>query len=143
MNFAPESVYLDSSCVIAKMVLSTNTLMTLAEIFVGADLKEGTSGNASRATPTILNLVLSQVTVTQSLSSFLKVTGASGNSLAISKSFLACTQIEPGVEISSASMSQRIVTSRLVPMICIVFSLTDSIRMFESTACVFTFTTIP
>src|SRR6266850_6330205 len=104
MNFAPDNVYLDSSWVIAKIVLSTNTFMTLAEIFVGADFEEGTSGKASLATPTILNLVLSQVTVTQSLSSFLKVTGASGNSLAISKSFLACTQMDPGVEISSASI---------------------------------------
>src|SRR6266480_1980158 len=98
MNFAPESVYRDSSWVMAKIVLSMKVLMTPAEIFVGADLKDGTSGNASRATPTILKRVLSQVTVTQSLSSFLKLTGASGSNLAISNSFLACTQIEPGVE---------------------------------------------
>src|SRR5882724_8051767 len=117
--------------------------MMLAEIFVGADLKEGTSGKASRATPTILKRVLSQVTVTQSLSSFLKLTGASGSNLAISKSFLACTQMDPGVEMSSASMSQRIVTSRSVPVRRIVFSPTDSIRMLERTGIVFFFSTTP
>src|ERR1700682_6444988 len=100
MNFAPESVYRDSSFVIATICLSINALMISAANLVGADLNEGTSGNASRATPTILNLVLSQVTVTQSLASFLKVTGASGSNRAISKSFLACTQIEPAVETS-------------------------------------------
>src|SRR5688500_13608624 len=117
-------------------------LMMAAENFVGVDFEEGTSGKASLATPTILNLDLSQVTVTQSLYSFLKVTGASGNNLAISKSFLACTQIEPGVE-TSASVSQRIVTSRSVPVRRILFSPTDSIRMFDSTGIVFFFSTTP
>src|SRR6185295_7038114 len=114
----------------AKIVLSINDLITLAETLVGADLNDGTSGNASRATPTILKRDLSQLTVTQSLSSFLKLTGASGSSRAISKSFLACTQIDPEVE-TSASMSQRMVTSRSVPVMRILFSPTDSIRMFE------------
>jgi len=54
-----------------------------AEIFVGADLKDGTSGKASRADTNHLEAEsYSQVTVTQSLSSFLKLTGASGSSLA-------------------------------------------------------------
>src|ERR1044072_8186246 len=97
-----------------------NILITPAESLVGADLNEGTSGNASRETPTILKRARSHFTVTQSLSSFLKLTGASGNKRAISKSFLACTHIEPGVVISSASISQRIVTSRSVTEMRIV-----------------------
>src|SRR6185503_9005288 len=110
---------------------------------VGADLNEGTSGNASRATPTILKRARSHFTVTHSFSSFLKLTGASGNSLAILKSFRACTHIDPGVVISSASISQRTVTSRSVPVIRIVFSPTDSMRMFERTGIVFFFSTTP
>ncbi len=118
-------------------------LITPAGSFVGADLNDGTSGNASRATPTILNLARSHLTVTHSLSSFLKLTGASGSSRAISKSLRACTHIEPGVVISSASSSQRIVTSRSVPVILIVLSPTDSMSMFESTGIVFFFSTTP
>src|SRR5688500_15853013 len=125
------------------MVRSINVLMTEAESFVGADLNDGTSGNASRATPTILNLARSHFTVTHSFSSFLKLTGASGSSRAISKSFRACTHMDPGVVISSASMSQRIVTSRSVPVILIVVSPTDSINMFERTGMVFFFSTTP
>src|SRR5687767_15581841 len=79
------------------MVRSMKVLITLAGSFVGADLNDGTSGNASRATPTILNLARSHFTVTHSFSSFLKLTGASGNNRAISKSLRACTHIDPGV----------------------------------------------
>src|ERR1041385_103595 len=117
-----------------------NDFMILADNLLGVDFDDGTSGNASRATPTILNLLLSQVTVTQSLASFLKVTGASGSKRAISKSFLACTQMAPSVE-TSASMSQRIVTSRSVPVSRILFSPTDSMRIFDSTGIVFFFST--
>src|SRR5215217_2443594 len=125
------------------MVRSINVLITLAASFVGADLNDGTSGNASRATPTILNRARSHFTVTHSLSSFLKLTGASGSNRAISNSLRAWTHIDPGIVISSASISQRTVTSRSVPVILIVLSPTDSISMFESTGIVFFFSTTP
>src|ERR1043166_6312764 len=114
MNFAPESVYLDSSSVMAKIVRSMKVLKMPAGNFTGADLKLGTSGKLSQSMPAILKLERSHLTVAQLFSSLEKLTGASGSTRAISKSFRAPTHMEPGVFIS-ASVSQRSVTSRSVP----------------------------
>ncbi len=142
MNFAPESVYRDSSSVMAKIVRSMRVLKTLAGSLTGADLKLGTSGKSSRSMPAMRKLERSHLTVAQLFSSLRKLTGASGSTRAMSKSLRAPTHIEPGVLIS-ASVSQRSVTSRSVPVMRIVPSPTDSMRMFESAGIVFFFSTVP
>src|SRR5918911_3038811 len=127
----------------AKIVRSIKYLKISAGNFMGADLLLGTSGKFSRGRPAIFERKFSHLTVTQSFSSFLKLTVASGRRREMSKSFRACTHIAPGVLLMSASVSQRIVTSRSVPMMRMVFSPTDSMRMLESTGMVFFFSTMP
>src|SRR5215212_10088968 len=106
-------------------------LKTSAGNFKGADLLVGTSGKLSRGRPAIFERKFSHLTVTQSFSSLRKLTVESGSSREMSKSFLAWTHREPGILILSASISQRIVTSKSVPTMRIVFSPIDSIRSFE------------
>ena len=62
---------------------------------IGVDLNPGSSGKVSFEIPGSRNLDRSHSTVTHSFSSFRNLTGASGRSLAMSKSFRAWTQMAP------------------------------------------------
>ena len=142
-NLAPDSVYLPSSCVIAKMLRSIKSFNSEAGNLSGVDLNPGSSGNVSFEIPGKRNLDRSHSTVTHSFSSFRNLTGASGSSLAMSNSFRAWTQMAPCDLISSASASHLIVTSKSVPLIRIASSPADSIRIFASTGIVFFRSTTP